>query len=141
MAYLLHAQLFLLTTFILVLNMRLCPVLGYFVGGIEKSSMEEEGASEALNYAVNEYNEKNSDLYLSRVVEVKDVQKQVVAGTKFFFDVILGKTICLKTQGDLTNCPLNEEADQQEREFCSFVVHDIPWENYIVLLSSSCHSI
>lgn len=59
------------------LNLSISPVLGHFVGGIEKSSMEDEGAPEALNFAVSQYNENNNDLYLSRVLEVKNVQKQV----------------------------------------------------------------
>ncbi|XP_031229551.1 cystatin-S-like [Mastomys coucha] len=141
MAYLLHAQLFLLTTLILGLNLICDPVLGHILGGIEKSSMEEDGAPEALDFAVSQYNKENSDMYLSRVVQVKSVHKQVVAGEKFLFDVILGKTTCLKTQADLTNCPLNEEADQKESEFCSFEVYYIPWEDYMALMSSSCHSI
>lgn len=77
MAYLLHARLFLLTTFMLVLNLCTYPVLGHIPGGIVKSSMEDEGARESLNFAVSQYNENNSDLYLSRVLEVKNVQRQV----------------------------------------------------------------
>ncbi|XP_032758277.1 cystatin-S-like [Rattus rattus] len=141
MAYLLHARLFLLTTFMLVLNLCTYPVMGHILGGIEKSSMEDEGARESLNFAVSQYNENNSDLYLSRVLEVKNVQKQVVAGTKFLFDVILVKTTCLKTQADLTNCPAKDQAGQQEHEFCSFEVYDAPWENDMALISSSCHNI
>ncbi|XP_028617516.1 cystatin-S-like [Grammomys surdaster] len=141
MAYLLHAQLFLLTTLIFVLNLSHYSVLGNILGGIEESSMEEYGAPEALDFAVREYNARNSDLYVSRVVEVKRVQSQVVAGKKFLFDVILGKTTCLKPQDDWTNCPLNEESNQQEDEFCSFGVYYVPWENHMALVSSSCHSI
>lgn len=74
MACLLYTQLFLLNTFILFLNLSLNPVLGQILAGIEKSIIEEEGALEALNFAVSEYNENNSDLYLSRVVEVKTVK-------------------------------------------------------------------
>ncbi|XP_003749635.1 cystatin-S-like [Rattus norvegicus] len=141
MAYLLHARLFLLTTFMLVLKLCTYPVLGHILGGIEKSSMEDEGARESLNFAVSQYNENNSDLYLSRVLEVKNVQKQVVAGTKFLFDVILVKTNCLKSQNDLTNCPAKDQDGQQEQEFCSFEVYDAPWENDMALISSSCHNI
>ncbi|XP_034350586.1 cystatin-S-like [Arvicanthis niloticus] len=141
MAYLLHSQLFLLTTLVLVLNLSYYPVVGnILVGGIEESSMEEYGAREALNFAVSQYNEQNSDMYLSQVVEVKSVKTQVVGGRKYYFEVILGKTTCLKTEDDLTQCPLNEQPDQQESEFCSFEVLDVPWENYMALVSSSCHS-
>ncbi|XP_034350587.1 cystatin-S-like [Arvicanthis niloticus] len=141
MAYLLHSQLFLLTTLVLVLNLSYYPVVGnILVGGIEESSMEEYGAREALDFAVSQYNEQNSDMYLSQVVEVKSVKTQVVGGRKYYFEVILGKTTCLKTEDDLTQCPLNEQPDQQESEFCSFEVLDVPWENYMALVSSSCHS-
>ncbi|XP_034349779.1 cystatin-S-like [Arvicanthis niloticus] len=142
MAYLLHSQLFLLATLVLVLNLSYYPVVGnILVGGIEESSMEEYGAREALDFAVSQYNEQNSDMYLSQVVEVKSVKTQVVGGQKYYFEVILGKTTCLKTEADSTHCPLNEQPDQQESEFCSFEVLDVPWENYMALVSSSCHSI
>ncbi|XP_034349780.1 cystatin-S-like [Arvicanthis niloticus] len=142
MAYLLHSQLFLLATLVLVLNLSYYPVVGnILVGGIEESSMEEYGAREALDFAVSQYNEQNSDMYLSQVVEVKSVKTQVVGGRKYYFEVILGKTTCLKTEADSTQCPLNEQPDQQESEFCSFEVLDVPWENYMALVSSSCHSI
>lgn len=78
MAYLLHSQLFLLTTLVLVLNLSYYPVVGNILtGGIEESSMEEYGAREALDFAVSQYNEQNSDMYLSQVVEVKSVKTQV----------------------------------------------------------------
>ncbi|XP_028632197.1 cystatin-S-like [Grammomys surdaster] len=141
MACLLHSQLFLLTTLMLVLNLSYYPVIGNIEGGIEESSMEEYGAQEALDFAVSQYNEKTSDMHLSQVVEVKSVKTQVVAGKIFYFDVILGKTTCLKTQTDSTHCPLNEQADQEKSEFCSFEVHYVPWEDYMALISSSCHSI
>ncbi|XP_028632198.1 cystatin-S-like [Grammomys surdaster] len=141
MACQLHAQLILLTTFILVLNLRLYPVLGHNLGDTEKSSMEEEGAPEALNAAVMMYNENKSDLYLRHVVEVKNVRKHMVARKNLFFDVILGKTTCMKTQADLTNCLLNDQTDQQEHEFCSFEVLLSYMETYTVLMNSSCHRI
>lgn len=78
MAYLLHSQLFLLATLVLVLNLSYYPVVGSILtGGIEESSMEEYGAREALDFAVSQYNEQNSDIYLSQVVEVKSVKTQV----------------------------------------------------------------
>ncbi|XP_028610041.1 cystatin-S-like [Grammomys surdaster] len=141
MAYLLHSQIFLLSTLILVLNFSYYPVVGNIPGGIQDSSMEEDGAKEALEFAVSQYNEKNSDMYLSQVVEVKSVKTQVVAGQIYYFEVILGKTTCLKTEADSTHCPLNEQPDQQESEFCSFEVLSVPWENYMDLINSSCHSI
>ncbi|OBS65776.1 hypothetical protein A6R68_05684, partial [Neotoma lepida] len=77
MAYLLHAPLLLLTTLMVAVNPSLNPVLGdILVGGLEESSMQEEGAREALEYAVSEYNKNNNDLHLSRVVDVQRVQKQ-----------------------------------------------------------------
>ncbi|EDL95065.1 rCG27532 [Rattus norvegicus] len=67
---------------------------------MEESSIEEEGAPEALNFAVSQYNENSSDMYLSHMVEVKTVPKKegVVAERILLFDVILGKTTCMKTQ-------------------------------------------
>ncbi|ERE71786.1 cystatin-S-like protein [Cricetulus griseus] len=122
MACPLHAPLLLLTTLMVAVNLSLNPVLGnILLGGIEESSMQEEGAPEALEYAVGKYNENNNDLYLSHVVEVKRVRKQVVAGENFLFDVVLGQTTCTKAQDDLTNCPLNDQAEVGEVFFYDFV--------------------
>uniref|UniRef100_A0A8C8W711 Cystatin domain-containing protein n=2 Tax=Peromyscus maniculatus bairdii TaxID=230844 RepID=A0A8C8W711_PERMB len=140
MACLFHVPLLLLTTLMVAMNLSLNPVLGdTLLGGIEKSSMQEERAPEALEYAVSKYNEYNNDLHLSRVIGVQRVQNQVMCGTKFYFDVILGKTICKKTQANLTNCPLNDQSDQQETKFCSFDMYVVPWQNHMFLTTFSCH--
>ncbi|KAL1764999.1 cystatin-C, partial [Sigmodon hispidus] len=76
--------------------------------------MLEEGAKEALDYAVKKHSESNYNLYLSSVVDVLKVRKQVVSGKIFFFDVILGQSTCLKTQVDLTKCSLNDKAGVKE---------------------------
>ncbi|OBS58998.1 hypothetical protein A6R68_09876 [Neotoma lepida] len=115
MACLLHTPVLLLTTLMVVVNLSLNPVLGHtLLGGIEESNMQEEGAPEALEYAVSQYNENNSDIHVSHVMDVRRVQKQVVAGTNFYFDVILGQTTCMKSQDNLTYCPLNDQAVQQK---------------------------
>ncbi|EDL95067.1 rCG27606, isoform CRA_a [Rattus norvegicus] len=59
----------------LVLNLCTYPVMSHIPGGIEKSSMEDEGARESLNFAVSQYNENKRDLYLSRVFGSEECPK------------------------------------------------------------------
>ncbi|XP_055458578.1 cystatin-S-like [Psammomys obesus] len=113
MACLLHAQTLLLTTLMVVLNLNLNAVLGQLFSDTHNVSRKKKGVTEMLSFAVNKYNEKYSDLYLSHVVETVFIRKTVGAEI-YFFGVILAQTTCMKSQYDLTNCPFNEEADQKK---------------------------
>lgn len=51
--------------------------LGAMVGGYQDLDVNDEGAQNALNFAVVEHNRRSNDLFLSQVAEVVKVQRQV----------------------------------------------------------------
>ena len=51
--------------------------LGALVGGLRDIDVNDEGARNALNFAVVKHNRGTNDLYLSQVAEVVKVQSQV----------------------------------------------------------------
>ena len=78
MARLHHAPLLLLTTLTGALKLSLSPVLIHtLLSSLEHSSLLEHGGQESQDYANIKYNENNYDLYLSWVVEILRVQKQI----------------------------------------------------------------
>uniref|UniRef100_A0A670Y2P5 Cystatin n=1 Tax=Pseudonaja textilis TaxID=8673 RepID=A0A670Y2P5_PSETE len=78
------------------------------LGGRENASPEEPGVQAALQFAMNEYNRGSNDMYASRVSEVVEAQKQIVAGVKYFFTVRIGRTVCRKGASDLENCAFHD---------------------------------
>ncbi|XP_049989409.1 cystatin-S-like, partial [Alexandromys fortis] len=110
MAGLLHAPLLMLTTLMVALNLILSPMLAHTLqNDTEKFSVQEIGTPEALEYAVNKYNENSDDLYQYVVVEVKDTKFQrEAAGTKYLFHVNLAESICLKSKFNIASCYLRE---------------------------------
>ena len=78
MACLRHAPLLLLTTLMGALKLSLSLVLIHNVfSNLEHSSLLEHGGKESQDYINTKYNENNYDLYLSWVVEMLRVQKQI----------------------------------------------------------------
>lgn len=75
----LHSPLLLLTSLMTALNLNLNPVPGLtLICGIEKSSMQDKGAPEVLEYAVIKYNENHRDLHLNWFVEVTMSKRRCV---------------------------------------------------------------
>ncbi|XP_026556773.1 cystatin-2 [Pseudonaja textilis] len=108
------------------------------LGGRENASPEEPGVQAALQFAMNEYNRGSNDMYASRVSEVVEAQKQIVAGVKYFFTVRIGRTVCRKGASDLENCAFHDTPKLAQTMTCTFEVYRIPWQNRISLQKSSC---
>ncbi|XP_023575894.1 cystatin-C-like [Octodon degus] len=106
-------------------------------GGLEDMDSSNENVQQAVDFALREYNKDNNDLNLSHLVHVVRSCEQLVAGMNYYLDMEIGRTICPKDQPTQDDCPLSEEEPTQ---FCSFVVYSIPWEHYMALTDSSCHS-
>lgn len=47
------------------------------VGGFSTIDISDEGAQNALNYAVSEHNSRSNDMYRNQVTDVVKVQRQV----------------------------------------------------------------
>ncbi|XP_051039102.1 cystatin-S-like [Phodopus roborovskii] len=138
MAYLPHAPLLLLIILVVPPNLSQSDIFETLFPTMQKHRMNKVMTQEALDYAVSKYNEISSDLNLSRVVEVLSVYKLQREGTIFYFEVILGQTICMKDESDLTNCPLFEQAVQQERKLCIFLVYVASDETHPSMETLTC---
>ncbi|XP_004874843.1 cystatin-C-like isoform X1 [Heterocephalus glaber] len=106
------------------------------LGGLEDVDVDRDDVQQAAEFAVQEYNNANSDLHFSRLVRVVHASEQVVAGLNYYLDVEIARTTCVKSQSEQADCAFSENPMQH----CSFVAYSMPWENYMALTSSSCRS-
>uniref|UniRef100_A0AAZ3QX58 Cystatin domain-containing protein n=1 Tax=Oncorhynchus tshawytscha TaxID=74940 RepID=A0AAZ3QX58_ONCTS len=65
-------------------------------GGVMDADMKDQATRDALQFAVAEYNKGTNDLYVWQMAKVVKVQKQVVAGMKYYFTVQMARTLCRK---------------------------------------------
>ncbi|XP_017396940.1 cystatin-S-like [Cebus imitator] len=108
------------------------------LGGIRDADLSDEWVQRALHFAISKYNEATKDAYYRRLLRVLRAREQTVAGTNYFFDVEIGRTTCTKSQPNLDTCPFREQPEQQKKQFCSFQINEVPWEDRISLLKYRC---
>ncbi|XP_077165947.1 cystatin-like [Paroedura picta] len=105
---------------------------------IEANLDTDSEAQRALRFAVDRYNRGSNDAYSSRVAEVVRVQKQVVAGIKYIFEVKVGRTICRNSEAVSESCAFLVGSDQAKTRACTFEVVIVPWKNDIKLVKDEC---
>ncbi|XP_023281673.1 cystatin-C [Seriola lalandi dorsalis] len=111
--------------------------LGSLVGGPQDIDINQEGAREALDFAVVQHNRGTNDLFLSQVAKVVKVQRQVVAGSKYIITVKMGKTPCRKDSANELCAVHTDEALARPYQ-CTFTVWSRPWINDIRMLDEKC---
>ncbi|KAK9541750.1 hypothetical protein VZT92_001771 [Zoarces viviparus] len=107
------------------------------VGGFVDIDPNNEGARNALNYAVVQHNRGSNDMFLSQVAEVVKAQSQVVAGMKYVITVRMAKTPCRKN-GANDVCAIHEDPAKAQPYLCTFTVWSRPWMNDIRVLKQDC---
>uniref|UniRef100_A0A3Q0RJ71 Cystatin C (amyloid angiopathy and cerebral hemorrhage) n=1 Tax=Amphilophus citrinellus TaxID=61819 RepID=A0A3Q0RJ71_AMPCI len=107
---------------------------GTLVGGLTDIDTNDEGARNALNFAVVQHNRRSNDMYISQVAQVIRVQSQVVAGVKYVITAKMAKTHCKKNSVDEV-CEIQADA---KPFVCTFEVWSRPWLNEIQLLRQNC---
>ncbi|XP_068581023.1 cystatin-C-like [Cebidichthys violaceus] len=107
------------------------------VGGLRDIDSNDEGARNALNYAVAEHNRGSNCMYLSQVAEVVKAQSQVVAGVKYVITVKMAKTPCRK-DGVNDVCAIHTDPEKAQPYMCTFTVWSKPWLKEISVLNESC---
>ncbi|KAK7140441.1 hypothetical protein R3I94_012908 [Phoxinus phoxinus] len=107
------------------------------VGGPVDADMDEEGAQNALQFAMAQYNRQSNDMYVSQVSEVVKVQKQVVSGLKYIFTVNVARTSCRKG-GDETLCAVHEDPAVADVKNCTIAVWSQPWLKSIKVVENTC---
>ncbi|CAH6787740.1 cystatin 10 [Phodopus roborovskii] len=108
------------------------------VGRVEPADLQDEEVQKAVDFAVKTYNDMNNDLYISKPIKVMSASQQVVAGKNFYLKIELGRTICSKAQSDFTDCPFNEQQNEQKRVTCNFKIYSVSWENKMSMTSFNC---
>ncbi|XP_049592359.1 cystatin C (amyloid angiopathy and cerebral hemorrhage) [Syngnathus scovelli] len=110
-----------------------CAVgFGALVGGFSNADPNEEGARNALNFAIAQHNAATNDMFLRVGKEVIDSKKQIVSGVKYVFTVKMVKTNCRKDAHDECAMP----ADAQPYQ-CTFTVWSRPWIQDIRLIGGT----
>uniref|UniRef100_A0A8C2VTK9 Cystatin domain-containing protein n=1 Tax=Chinchilla lanigera TaxID=34839 RepID=A0A8C2VTK9_CHILA len=105
-------------------------------GGLQDVDINDKGVQQAVDFALREYNNDNKDLNLSRLVQVVRAREQVVGGMNYYLDLEIGRTTCAKDQPTQDDCPFSGELTQ----LCSFVVYDRAWDDYMAVISATCHT-
>ncbi|KAJ8384759.1 hypothetical protein AAFF_G00198450 [Aldrovandia affinis] len=108
------------------------------MGGRSEASMDEQGVKDALQYAVVEHNKERNDLYISQVAKVVKVEKQVVAGIKYYFTVEMARTSCRKG-GVEKLCAVHDDPEIAAPYECTFDVWSQPWIHSIVVTKGCNH--
>ncbi|KAL6101655.1 cst6 [Pungitius sinensis] len=113
-----------------------CVGSAVLVGGFQDISVDDEGARDALNFAVARHNRGSNDMYVSQVTKVTSVQRQLVAGFKYIITVDMAKSQCRKDQEN-DECALQEGSGARPYQ-CKFTVWTRSWLNDIQLLEEEC---
>ncbi|CAM4540859.1 unnamed protein product [Lepidochelys olivacea] len=108
------------------------------LGGLLDAEENDEGVQRALRFAMSEYNKASNDKYRSRVAEVLRARKQIVSGVKYYLNVKVGRTTCMKSSTEVQDCEFHEKPDLAKHVTCSFTVYTVPWLNQISLLENKC---
>ncbi|KAM8859506.1 cystatin C (amyloid angiopathy and cerebral hemorrhage) [Spinachia spinachia] len=106
------------------------------VGGFQDIDVNDEGARDALNFAVAQHNRRSNDMYLNQVAEVIGVQRQLVAGYKYIITVNMAKSQCRKSNANDV-CAVQQGSAAPPYQ-CKFTVWSRSWLNDIQLLKEEC---
>ncbi|KAK1905935.1 Cystatin [Dissostichus eleginoides] len=107
------------------------------LGGYTNIDVNDEGAQNALNFAVVEHNKQSNSMFLSQVAEVVGVKRQLVAGLKYVITVRMGKTPCRKGTANEV-CAIHQDPAQALPYQCEFTVLVVPWRNETKMLEQNC---
>ncbi|XP_033956972.1 cystatin C (amyloid angiopathy and cerebral hemorrhage) [Pseudochaenichthys georgianus] len=107
------------------------------IGGYITIDVNDEGAQNALNFAVVEHNKQSNNMFLSQVAEVVGVKRQLVAGLKYVITVRMGNTPCRKGTANEV-CAIHQDPAQALPYQCEFTVLVVPWRNETKLLGQKC---
>ncbi|XP_042133115.1 cystatin-D-like [Peromyscus maniculatus bairdii] len=109
------------------------------VGRVEPDDLTDKEVQKVVNFAVKTYNDMDNDVYFSRPIQVMSASQQVVAGKNFYVKIKFGRTTCTKTQSDLSDCPFNEQPDQQKRITCNFEINTVAKQNKMSVTHFNCY--
>ncbi|XP_043914160.1 cystatin-like [Protopterus annectens] len=110
------------------------------LGGWSSLDPQDKSAQKALQYAILKYNQASNDMYTMKVQKVNGVERQVVSGLNYRFNVDLVRTTCRNGKElDLDRCPVHEDANLSKVSSCNFVVNVVPWTGAYTFQKDDCH--
>lgn len=111
----------------------------FLVGVQEDAEVGDEGILAAVDFVMKDMNSRRNSLYRTMPVDLIDVKKQVVAGFKYSFTLLIGGSKC-KNNGSpksLEDCPVDKINGKMEK--CYVEVHHQPWlEEPLEVIKLSC---
>ncbi|XP_074643613.1 cathepsin L-like [Tubulanus polymorphus] len=110
------------------LNQYKCNSPGSLLGGITEEDIEDPLVKKAAEFATVQANNAVNSLFFHKLVTVKSVTKQVVAGLKYKIKFTIGETECRKNRNQLNHCPLTNNAGKVHAMDCEAVVIFKAWE-------------
>uniref|UniRef100_UPI0037E85642 cystatin C (amyloid angiopathy and cerebral hemorrhage) n=1 Tax=Semicossyphus pulcher TaxID=241346 RepID=UPI0037E85642 len=113
--------------------------LGALVGGPQQISNDDEGARNALNFALADYNRNNNNTPFTTLSMVKKVERQVVSGYLYTITAEIGKPPCGNSDAN-EQCAGQEDPAAAQVITCTFKVWDRPWLSLIEMKDFKCGS-
>lgn len=100
---------------------------------------DNEGAKDALTYAVYHHNLNSTSNFQSAVSKVLKAQSQVVEGVLYTFTVIMAKTNCTSNSVNEV-CTIPQGPEDAQTCMCKFTVWSRPWLNSTIVNEACFHN-
>ncbi|XP_022107495.1 cathepsin L-like [Acanthaster planci] len=111
--------------------------LGKLVGGWQYVDPDDGNIQKLARFAVDEINSRRNDYFKTKLVEIRQAQEQVVAGTLYRMNITIWNTLCTKSDAvtDLEDCKFNPK---EKKERCTLSVLVVPWQKRRSLEGFDC---
>lgn len=97
-------------------------------GGLQYVDHEDENVLQLATFAVDELNGRRNEMFRSKLVELRQAQRQTVAGSLYLLNVTISGTVCKQSdETELKDCEFSPVA---KKERCTLHVWVKPWENH-----------
>ncbi|XP_054266067.1 uncharacterized protein LOC128988613 isoform X4 [Macrosteles quadrilineatus] len=108
------------------------------LGGKTPADVNDERVREMAQFAVAQLDAQSNSLNSQKLVEIKEAQTQVVAGSNYYLKLQLVETNCRK--GSETNEACSSSSNKPVQE-CDVVVYDRPWDKHREMTSANCKTL
>lgn len=107
-------------------------------GGIEERKPNDPDVLDTLDFAMNEFNAMQNNLYRMMATKVKDATSQLVAGQKFCIVAEVGVSRSCRNDENHKSASLDRCPVDTLEMHCKFEVLNVPWEKRRELLNHQC---
>ncbi|XP_078062829.1 cystatin-like [Mustelus asterias] len=109
-------------------------------GGIAPVDATSPEVLQAVHAAVEHFNRRSNETFLSKMRRVLNAKEQVVTGMLYHLRVKLGTTNCRKTAPniDLESCQFHPSPALAKTRICKFQIWDRPWMGPMQVTLQNC---